>query len=80
MNAKFFFFFFFFFLKRGYENVKGSTWNHHGIRRITEREEKGRRCGGLKRNGSHRLMCVNAWLIGSSTIRRCGLVGGSLSL
>ena len=23
----------------------------------------------------HRLMCLNAWLMGNGTIRRCGLVG-----
>ena len=29
----------------------------------------------------HRLiMCLNAWLIGSSTIRRCGLVGVGVAL
>jgi hypothetical protein len=28
----------------------------------------------------HRLMCLNAWPIGSGTIRRYGLVGGSVSL
>jgi len=27
-------------------------------------------CGGLKRFGPHRLMCLNAWPIGSGTIRR----------
>ena len=32
-----------------------------------------RDCGGLNENGSHRLL-------GSGTIRRCGLVGGSVSL
>jgi hypothetical protein len=37
-------------------------------------------CGGLNRFGLHRLMCLNAWLMGSSTIRRCGLLGGSVSL
>jgi hypothetical protein len=41
------------------------------------REDK---CGGLNRNGTHRLACLNALLIGSSNIRRCGVVGGSLSL
>jgi len=29
---------------------------------------------GLNRNGSHSLMCLNAWLIGGETIRRCGLI------
>jgi hypothetical protein len=37
-------------------------------------------CGGLNKNVPHRLMCLNAWPIGSGTIRRCGLVGGSVSL
>lgn len=32
-------------------------------------------CGGLNRDGPHRLMCLNAWAIGSSTIRRHGPVG-----
>jgi hypothetical protein len=30
-------------------------------------------CGGLNRNGSHRLMCLNAWPTGRDTIR-CVLV------
>ena len=28
----------------------------------------------------HRLMCLNPWPTGSDTIRRCGLVGDSVSL
>lgn len=36
--------------------------------RRREQEEKGRQCGGLKRSRIHKLMCVHAWLIGSSTI------------
>ena len=38
------------------------------------------KCGGLNRYDPHRLMCLNAWPVGSDTIRRCGLVGGSVSL
>ena len=34
----------------------------------------------LNRNDRHRLMSLNAWPIGSDTIRRCDLVGGSVSL
>ena len=30
--------------------------------------------------GPHRLMCLNAWSIGSGTIRRCGLVGVVVAL
>ena len=37
-------------------------------------------CGGLNRFGLHRLMCLNAWPKGNGTIRRCGLVGESVSL
>ena len=37
-------------------------------------------CGGLNMYDPHRIMCLNAWSIGSGTIRRCGLVGGSVSL
>ena len=37
-------------------------------------------CGGLNRYGPHRLMCANAWPIGSGSIRRCGLVEGSMLL
>ena len=37
-------------------------------------------CDALNRYGSHRLLCLNAWPIGSGTIRRCGLVRGSVSL
>ena len=37
-------------------------------------------CGGLNRFGSHRFMCLNAWPIGSGTIRRCGLVGVGVAL
>ena len=36
---------------------------------------KQRDSGGLNRRGPHRLICLNAWLIGSGPIRRCGLVG-----
>jgi hypothetical protein len=36
--------------------------------------------GVLNRNGPRRLICLNAWGIGSGTIRRCDLVGGSVSL
>jgi hypothetical protein len=37
--------------------------------------------GGLNKSGPHRLMCVNAWPIGSGAIKRCGLVvGGNVSL
>ena len=36
--------------------------------------------GGLNRYGPHRLMCLNAWPIGSGTNRRCGLVGESVLL
>ena len=31
------------------------------------------KCAGLNRSGPRRLMCLNAWPIGSGTIRRCGL-------
>jgi len=37
-----------------------------------------RPCGYWKRNGPQRLMCLNAWPIDSVTIRRCGLLGGSV--
>ena len=33
------------------------------------------RCCSLDRYGPHRLMYLNAWPIGSTTIRKCGLVG-----
>jgi hypothetical protein len=36
--------------------------------------------GGLNRNGPHRLMCLNAWPIGSGIIRMCGLVGVGVAL
>ena len=35
---------------------------------------------GLDTYGPHRFMCLNAWPIGSGTIGRCGLVGGSVPL
>jgi hypothetical protein len=41
---------------------------------------KNRQCGGLNRNDLHRPMCLSAWPIGSGTLRRCSLVGGSRSL
>ena len=37
-------------------------------------------CGGLNRYGFHRLMCLSAWSIGNSAIRRQGLVGESVVL
>ena len=39
-----------------------------------------RSCDDLNRYSPQRLMCLNAWPIGSDTIRRYGLVGGSVSL
>ena len=40
----------------------------------------GNEYGGLNKFVPHRFMCLNAWPTGSGTIRRCGLVGGSVSL
>ena len=40
----------------------------------------GQYCGGLNRNGLHKLMCLNVWPIGSGTIRRCSLVGVGMTL
>jgi hypothetical protein len=45
-------------------------------------------CGGVNRNGSHRLLCLNAWLwavtlLGGMALLEevvCGLIGGSASL
>lgn len=37
-------------------------------------------CGGLNRNGHHRLMVLNAWPIASSIIKRCGLVEAGVTL
>jgi hypothetical protein len=37
-------------------------------------------CGGLNRNGPYRLMCLNAWLIGSGAIKICGLVRAGMAL
>ena len=37
-------------------------------------------CNRLNRNGPHRLVCLNAWLIESGTIRRHGLVGIGVAL
>lgn len=37
-------------------------------------------CDSLNRNGPYRLVCVNAWHIGSSTIRRSSLIGVSMAL
>ena len=34
----------------------------------------------FKRNGPHRLLCLNAWPIGSDIIRRCGIAGVDVSL
>lgn len=36
--------------------------------------------GGLNRDGSYRLMCLNIWSIGSSIIERCGLAGIDVAL
>jgi hypothetical protein len=36
--------------------------------------------GGLNRFDLYRFMCLNAWPMGSGIIRRCGIVGGSVSL
>ena len=37
-------------------------------------------CGGLNKNGPQRLMCLNAWPIGSGTIRKCCLAGVGVAL
>jgi hypothetical protein len=55
----------------------------HGYQKESKVHVTGARWGnsdGLNRNGSHSLMCLNAWPIRSGTVRRCGLVGGSVSL
>ena len=36
--------------------------------------------GGLNRNGPHRLMCLNAWLIGNGTITSNVLIGVGVAL
>jgi hypothetical protein len=36
--------------------------------------------GGLNKNGPHRLRYLNAWIIRSGTIRRCGIVGVGVAL
>jgi hypothetical protein len=41
---------------------------------------QGVKCGGLNRYGPHRLLYLDAWPIGSGTIRRCGLVGVGVTL
>jgi hypothetical protein len=35
---------------------------------------------GLTRYGPHRLLCLNAWPMGSNTIRRYDLIGGGVAL
>ena len=37
-------------------------------------------CSGLNRCGPHRLLCFNAWFIGSDIIRRCGLIREDVAL
>jgi hypothetical protein len=37
-------------------------------------------CGAMNRNQLHRLLCLNAWLRGSDTTRRCGLVEVGVAL
>jgi hypothetical protein len=37
-------------------------------------------CGDFNRYGPHRLTCLNAWPIGSGTIKRCGIVGETVIL
>ena len=37
-------------------------------------------CDGLNRYDSHSLMCLNAWAMGSGTIRDYGLIGISMTL
>lgn len=36
--------------------------------------------GGLNRYGPYKLICLNAWPLGSGTVRRCGLSGVSVAL
>lgn len=36
-------------------------------------------CGDLNRYGPERLICLNAWPIGSGAIRRCDLVGAGVA-
>ena len=35
--------------------------------------------GGLNKNGSYCLICLNTWKIYLGRIRRCGLLGGGVS-
>jgi hypothetical protein len=37
-------------------------------------------CGALNRYGPHRLMCLNAWPMGSGTIKMCGLLEVGVAL
>jgi hypothetical protein len=37
-------------------------------------------CAYVNSYDLHRLMCLNAWPMGSGTIRRCGLIGGGVAL
>jgi hypothetical protein len=43
-------------------------------------EGQGVECGGLNRFDLHRLMCLNAWPMGSGTIRRYGPGGVGVAL
>ena len=36
-------------------------------------------CAYVNSYDLHRLMCLNAWPMGSGTIRRCGLIGGGMT-
>ena len=47
-------------------------WLHYGGPEVE--------CGDLNKYGRHRLMRLNAWPIGSDTIRMYDPVGGSVSL
>jgi hypothetical protein len=37
-------------------------------------------CGGFNGYSPHRLMCLDAWPMGSGSIKRCGLVGVGVAL
>ena len=72
-----------FLVRLSWESLK-RLWLSHLCSFKASRRLAATACGGLSRKGPYRLLCWNAWPIGSGTIRPCwngcGFIGGSVSL
>ena len=63
-----------------YKHKPSKIHKCHSTQSLQQYQMEKNDCGGLNRNGHHRLMVLNAWPIGSGIIKRCGLVEAGVTL